>query len=246
MKADCPSPLKLSLSLLEDELSQKERADIESHLTGCARCRQRLEELRRERQALYQRVPRLDLKEARPRLRWRPALAAACACLLLAVGAWILWRSEDRPGGVAFKGEAPSLSFRVERGGRVFPGRAHMQLRPGDRIRFAYSLVEDAYLLIVNLDNDGKATVYYPSGGGSSLPVRAGQKVFLPGSIRLDEYLGPERIFAVFTREPLSASDVESAAGRAFGRVKDLEKMETLPVEGYQVTIPISKVKADE
>jgi hypothetical protein len=246
MKADCPSSLRLSLSLLEDELSPKERADIESHLAGCARCRQRLEELKRERRALYERVPRLDLGEARPRPRWRPALAAACACLLLAIGAWILWGEKQRTGGVVFKGEAPALSFRVEREGRVLAGRAHMQLRPGDRIRFAYSLGEDAYLLIVNLDDEGKATVYYPLGGGESLPVQAGQEVFLPGSIRLDEYLGPERIFAVFTREPLSAGDIQSAAVRAFRRVKDVEKIETLPVEGYQVTIPITKVKADE
>ncbi len=246
MKADCPSSLKLSLSLVEGELPPKEQANIEAHLSGCARCRGRLEELRRERRELYERVPRLELGEARPRPSWRPVLAAACACLLLAVGAWILWGGKQREGGVAFKGEAPALGFRVERGGRVFEGRAHMRLHPGDRLRFAYSLGEDAYLLILNLDGDGKAAVYYPSGGGESLPVRAGQEVFLPGSIRLDEYIGPERIFAVFSREPLSASDVESAAVRAFQRTKDVERIETLPVEGYQVTIPISKVKEDE
>jgi hypothetical protein len=246
MKAACPSSLKLSLSLVEAELSPKERAEIEAHLSGCARCRERLEELRRERRDLYDRIPRLELQEARPRPRWRPALAAACACLLLAIGAWLFWGDEDRPGGVAFKGEAPAVSFRVERQGRVFEGRAHMRLQPGDRVRFAYSLGEDAYLLIVNLDGAGKATVYYPPGGGDSLQVRAGQEVFLPGSIRLDEYLGPERIFAVFTREPLNASDVESAADREWKRVKDIEKLEILPVEGYQVTIPITKVKVDE
>jgi len=246
MNTGCPSSLKLSLSLVDGELSEMELADIESHLSGCDRCRRRLEELKRERRDLYERVPRLDLKEARPRPRWQPALAAACACLLLAIGLWFFWSGEDRPGSVAFKGEAPALSFRVERRGRVFAGRAHMQLRPGDRVRFAYSLGEDAYLLIVNLDGNGKATVYYPSGSDESLAVRAGQKIFLPGSIRLDEYFGPERIFAVFSREPLNAGDVESAAGRAFSRVKDVEKIETLPVEGYQVTIPITKVKEDE
>jgi hypothetical protein len=246
MRTDCPSSLRLSLSLGEDELSQKERADIESHLAGCTRCRQRIEELKRERRALYERVPRLDLKETRPRPRWRPALAATCACLLLAIGAWLFWGGEERPGGVAFKGEAPALSFRVEREDRVFEGRAHMQLRPGDRIRFAYSLGEDAYLLIINLDGEGKTTAYYPSGGGDSLAVEAGQKVFLPGSIRLDEYLGPERIFAVFTRKPLRVSEAEAAADRAWERTRDTEKIETLSVEGYQVTIPIIKVKEDE
>lgn len=246
MKAACPSSLELSLSLVEDELSPGELADLQAHLSGCSRCRQRLEELRRERQALYDRIPRLVLEEERPRPRWRPVLAAACACLLLAVGAWIFWGGEEGEGGVVFKGETPALSFRVERQGRVFEGRAQMKLHPGDRIRFACSLGEDAYLLILSLDGTGKATVYYPSGGGESLRVRAGQEVFLPGSIRLDGYTGPERIFAVFTREPLSAGDVESAAVRAWKRAKDVGKIETLPVEGYQVTIPITKVKADE
>jgi len=246
MNNGCPSNLKLSLSLVDNELSEKERADIESHLSGCARCRQRIEKLKFERRSLYERIPRLDLEEARPRPRWQPALAAACACLLLAIGLWFFWSGEDRPGSVAFKGEAPALSFRVERQGRVFEGRAHMQLRPGDRVRFAYSLGENAYLLIINLDGEGKTTAYYPSGSDESLAVKAGQKVFLPGSIRLDQYLGPERIFAVFTRKPLSVSEVESAVDRAWKRTRDIEKIETLSIEGYQITIPIIKVKEDE
>lgn len=245
MKAACPSSLKLSLSLVEDELSPGERNHLQAHLSACARCRERLEDLKREREALYNRIPRLELAEEKPRPRWRLALSAACACLLLALGLWFFWGGQDHPGGVIFKGEAPALSFRVERQGRVFAGRAHMQLQPDDRIRFAYSVGEDAYLLIVNLDGNGRATVYYPPCGGDGLAIGAGQGVFLPGSIRLDEYVGRERIFAVFSREPIRASDVESAAGRAFGRVKDIEKIETLPVEGYQVTIPITKVKED-
>jgi hypothetical protein len=246
MNAACPSSLKLSLSLVEDELSPAERADLQAHLSGCARCRERLEELKRERQALYDRIPRLDLEEERSRPRWRLALSAACACLLLAVGAWLFWGGDDRPGGVIFKGETPALGFRVERMGHVSEGRAHMRLRPGDRIRFAYSIGEDAYLLIANLDDDGRVTVYYPPGGGDSPAIRAGQEVFLPGSIRLDEHVGEERIFAVFTRKPMRASDVESVAGRAFRQAKDIGKIETLPVEGYQVTIPITKAKDDE
>jgi hypothetical protein len=245
MNATCPSSLKLSLSLVEDELSSEEQADLQAHLSVCARCRERIEALRRERQTLYNRIPRLDLKEERPRPRWRLAFSAACACLLLALGLWIFWGGEKHPGGVIFKGEAPALSFRVERKGRVSAGRAHMQLQPGDRVRFAYSIGEDAYLIIVNLDGDGKATVYYPPGGGDSPAIRAGQEVFLPDSIRLDKYLGRERIFAVFTRKPIRASDAESAAGRAWERAKDIEKIETLPIEGYQVTILITKVKED-
>jgi hypothetical protein len=70
--------------------------------------------------------------------------------------------------------------------------------------------------------------------------------VFLPGSIRLDEYIGEERIFAVFTREPIHARDVEAAARRAWRKARDIGKIETLTVEGYQVVIPITKVERDD
>jgi hypothetical protein len=243
MKETCPSILKLSLSLLRDELSQKERADLQAHLSGCARCRERLEDLKHEREALYQKIPRMDLAEVRPRSLWRPALAAVCACLLLVFGLWFFMGMEEQPTAVAFKGETPTLAFRVERQGNVFEGRPHMLLYPGDRIRFAYSIVEDAYLILINVDNDGRVTTYYPAGTGRSLDIPKGEEVFLPGSIRLDEYIGKERIFAVFTREPIRLQVVESAVRKAWRQSKDIEKIETLPVDGYQVTILITKVK---
>jgi hypothetical protein len=243
MKETCPSVLKLSLSLLADELSKKESSDLQAHLAKCARCRQRLVDLKHEREALFQKVPRLDLKEVRHHSLWRPALVAASACLLLVLGLWLLIHKEEQPQIVAFKGETPSLAFRVERQGNVFEGRPNMCLRPGDRIRFAYSIGEDAYLIIANVDNDGRVTAYYPAGTGSSLFIRKAEQVFLPGSIRLDEYIGKERIFAVFTRKPIRFQAVESAVQKAWRQSKDIEKMETLPIDGYQVTILITKMK---
>jgi hypothetical protein len=246
MKETCPSILKLSLSLLADELSQKEWSDIQIHLSGCARCRQRLVDLKRERETLFQKVPRLDLGGVGHRSLWRPALVAASACLLLVLGLWLLIRKEEQPQAIAFKGETPSLAFRVERQGNVFEGRPNMYLRPGDRIRFAYSIGEDAYLIIVNVDNDGRVTAYYPDETGSSLVIRKGEKVFLPGSIRLDEYIGKERIFAVFTRKPILFQAIESAVQKAWRQSKDIENIETLPIDGYQVTILFTKTKDNE
>jgi len=246
MNDSCPSSLKLSLFLVEGEYTKEEHSTIEAHLAGCAGCRQRLDELKSERETLYTQKPTIDLPNSNPPMWWRPVLVGSCACLLLAIGLWFTLAREKHHDDVQFKGQTPSLSFRVERQGRVIAGRSHMHLYPNDRIRFAYSVDEDAYLYIVNVDNDKRITPYYPIGTGKSAAIREGTEVFLPGSIRLDAYLGKERIFAVFSREPLKYETIALAIRQAFARVHAIEKIEALEIRGVQATILITKVKGHE
>jgi len=58
------------------------------------------------------------------------------------------------------------------------------------------------YLLIASIDSAGTASIYYPYHGEQSGPV-ADARVELPGSIVLDATPGPERLFAIFTDEPI-------------------------------------------
>ncbi|MBN2499005.1 MAG: DUF4384 domain-containing protein [Deltaproteobacteria bacterium] len=244
----CPTEIALALSLTDGGLAASERRAVREHAEGCAHCSQRLFDLERERQQLHHELPVLELETGRQpsMLRWWPALAAACACMLLLAGVWMLWPAgpaEPATGSVRFKGCTPRASFRVERQGRVFAGRSGMRLLAGDRICFAYSISEDAYLLVVNVDGQGRPSIYYPAGAACSAAIRAGEEVFLPISTRLDDYLGPERIFALFSRRLLTCAAVEAAVRRAWaGSVEDLE---TLPLDAFQQSFLIIKVAAE-
>lgn len=241
----CPSDLKLSLSLVEGELPGAEQDAIETHLAGCARCRQRRRGLEDERNELHARRPMVDLGTVRPRPHWQPLLAGAAACLAALVAVWLAAGIVAPAEGPRWKGAAPSIEFRVQHEENVFVARSPAHLHPGDRIRFGTTLDHDAWLLIVNLDDRGELDVYFPPGQEQSARVSAGTGVFLPGSIRLDEHRGTERIFAFFTRRQLRLEQVRAALARlrqrAGGAGIDVASVEALPLPGHQTSLLIVK-----
>jgi len=243
----CPSDLKLSLSLVEGELPGAEQEAIEAHLAGCDRCRRRRRELEDERNELYAHRPMVDLRTLRPRQHWRPLVVGAAACLAALVAVWLAAGIVAPEEGPRWKGAAPSLEFRVQHEENVFVARSPAHLHPGDRIRFGTTLDHDAWLLIVNLDDEGALDVYFPPGGDRSARVSAGTGIFLPGSIRLDEHRGTERIFALFTRRQLRLEEVRAALGRlrqrAGGGRIDVASIEALPLPGRQTSLLIVKEK---
>jgi hypothetical protein len=83
-------------------------------------------------------------------------------------------------------------------------------LAPNDRIRFVVTSDRARFLMIASVDGAGNASIYFPYHGARSGPV-AGERVELPGSIILDDAPGPERLFAVFSDEPISADVVRRA-----------------------------------
>ena len=84
-------------------------------------------------------------------------------------------------------------------------------LKPEDRIRFVVNPAGGKYLLVVSRDGAGAISVYYPFGEQKSALVASNTKSELPGSVELDGTLGNERLFAIFSNEPVNASTVESA-----------------------------------
>ena len=94
---------------------------------------------------------------------------------------------------------------------------------PGDRLHrhesvlIAYDNLGPnpySYLLVVAVDERGEVFWYYPALGTDgeesvSIPAHAGSAVELTDEIRHELEPGPLRLFAVFTRSPMSVYDVE-------------------------------------
>ena len=90
----------------------------------------------------------------------------------------------------------------------------------GDRVRILLETNADGYLYIFNTTNDGAATMIYPNAeldeAGNYLQAHVPFEI--PSSMSADERLrwfafdeaaGTERVFFVFTREPLSGIPIE-------------------------------------
>src|SRR5215213_660435 len=92
--------------------------------------------------------------------------------------------------------------------------------RQGDRVRVLLETNTDGYLYIFNTTDDGPATMIYPSAeideAGNYLQAHVPFEI--PSSVSADERLrwfafdqaaGTERLFFVFTREPLSGIPID-------------------------------------
>lgn len=225
-------------ALAAGHLSAADAAAARAHVDGCARCRADLEAAQAAcatftRDVLPRTLGNLAPRASRP--WWRIALpllvpALAAAALLV----WFTSRTPTKPGedpgdDIRIKG-ATTFHVYAKRGERVFEVRDGSRLAPGDAVRFVASSRTARYLLVASVDGAGKASVYFPFGGSRSGEVGS-TRAELPGSIVLDRAPGPERIFAVFSSEPIEA-DVVTRALSALGSrgAEAIRKTRQLPV----------------
>lgn len=205
----CLSDLLLDRLLAEEPLRPDERARAEAHLGSCAACAQRKEELFREYRAF-------ELAPPRPPRRRRPlprglrlGLAAAAAAAL----ALVIALPSSEPPGYRTKGAASLVVIARTQDGaidQVLPGDA---LAPGDDIRFEVRTSEPAVLAILGIDAAGAVTPYV-----EELALEAGGPQLMPGAIRLDDTLGPERIVALFCEQPLGRAKLLELGAQALAR----------------------------
>ncbi len=112
-----------------------------------------------------------------------------------------------------------TLFMRDSNGSAVRVDPNHV-FRKGDRVRVLLETNSDGYLYIFNTTNDGAATMIYPHAdldeAGNYLQAHVPFEI--PSSSSADERLrwftfdevaGTERLFFVFTREPLSGVPIE-------------------------------------
>lgn len=192
-----------------------------SHLASCARCQRALEAIQAARAHFEAAVlPRtMDMVEQRARrrfwhrslARWSllPALAAAAALVLVVHGRDVPSAPEPELG---IKGAATLRVF-VQRSGRGVQVRDGDRLAPGDQIRFVVQPGGARYVLVASVDGTGNATIYFPYDGRESGRIADDPRIELPGSIVLDAAAGPERIYALFSREPVRAETVKRRLG---------------------------------
>ncbi len=216
----CPSDLALDAFELEGRPAVH---PLRQHLAACPRCQERMEERDQARETFRREVypltveavvaagagaPAPSARRASWIFRW--ALGGAAAMALVLVGLWIGWPRPDpaagggRAGLHGIKGP-PAIQVFVKRGERVFEVREGEPLRPKDRIRFVVSLPQPGYLRVLSLNGDD-ATSFYPPPGAAPVRLPAGRQE-LPGATELDDGAGPERLWVVFSDEPLSVEE---------------------------------------
>ncbi len=131
------------------------------------------------------------------------------------------------------KGEV-DLGFYVFRDGEAFPGDASDAVRAGDQVQFTYHPAGFNQLVIVGIDGNGTAQVYFPDEDEAPLTVTPGERHVLEGSILLDDAPGPEIFVGFFDgTEPEAAARELRLAWNAGG----LKAIEALDAERADVAI---------
>jgi hypothetical protein len=236
----CPTELEL-----EGHLLGSTRTGLTSHVEGCARCRGRLEEMRRLgeefRREVYPRT--VDAVVARAGGRRAPRWLLVAAPLAAAAAALLYVRTGPAPGYVGVKGGGLALTVFVKDGAGARPVTDGQPVAAGAAVRFEVRPERACRLWIVSVDGSGQVSRLFPPGGEAGASVAAPGP--LPGGAVLDGRAGPERVYAVCTPGPLPLAEVERAARAAAAggdrAVRAAGELAGLPREAVQATVLLEK-----
>lgn len=191
-------------ALVFDELAlgvlpELDAARARAHLDKCPSCRDDRDAAAARRAEFRPRALHV------PKRQWwwlaAPVLAAA------AVMAFVATRhAPAAEPDLMIKGDASWQVF-ARRGERTFQVHDGAALAAGDRVRFVVVPDRARYLLVASIDGSGHASIYFPFDGAHSGKLD-GARVELPDSVVLDDSHGPERLFALFSDDPLDAAAV--------------------------------------
>ncbi len=216
---------ELALGLLAPE----QKAALEAHVAGCARCKADLEAHTQAREHFSAAVLPKTLGAVRARAEaegfGKPKglfgivslrkfgfllapLAAAAAILL-----FLKPQSTTEPD-VLTKGGA-SVSAFARRGDRVFAVSPSEHVRPGDAVRLVLQPGPQTFALVLSIDSLGHVTQWFPQAGAASAPIVPHQRLELPGSIVLDATPGSEHVFALLSSAALDAAALKAALEHA-------------------------------
>ena len=238
------SPRCASDLALERHLQDPARSPLAAHLEACPECRERLSRMEAEGEEFRRFVYPATVgavedaaERAAGRGRWRLSLWLAPVAAAAAVA--VLWGpSPDYVGQKGFPFTAwlagPAGARAVGDGGDVPAAGA---------LRFRVQPPVPCRLWVVSVDAGGQVSRLFPAEGDGGAEVREGGA--LPGGAVLDGRPGPERLFAVCAREPLTfsrlARAVRDAAGGGAEAVRAGKVLPGLPRGAVQATLLLEK-----
>lgn len=245
MTARCPSDLALEKLLLDPTSTA-----LEPHLAACARCRDRLAEMKRQGEDFHRLVfpatiDAIEQAAAGRRgwglVRWLaplPALAAAAAVMLL-IG----------PGGPSDDylgvkgGNSMGLAVFLNARGDIHPARDGEVVPASAAVRFKVRPARPCRLWVLSVDATGQVSRIFPTEGEGGVEVV--RTTELPGGAVLDGQPGPERFLALCAPGPVPYSQVEGAVRSAVAigpdAVRTLRTVPGLPAGTVQDSVLLEK-----
>jgi hypothetical protein len=250
----------LSDLALEEYLLKPEGTAVPPHVVGCKECQARLDGMREQgavfRTSVYpQTIEDVLARHGGLLARWRwqwtafagavavPAAAAAVLVLRPAAPDQIPTSGTQIKGSVPAPAPSSGVPFSVyvaaADGARKVADGAQV---PADgQLRFRVDQAERCWFAVLSVDGSGQVSQLYPGGQtGVELPQAA-----LPGGAVLDGQAGPERLFALCSREPLPLSGIEEQARagiqKAGASVRTMTRLPGVPESVLQSTMLIEK-----
>jgi hypothetical protein len=233
---ECPSDLALD-AMHVNECAASEAAVLMKHITGCHSCEARWE-LRQQgfdafreldRDAMIAKLHRLSAETPSdtPVSFWQqvrsiftqPAVfgtsMAMCAIIMMLV-------TKPNPGpvddinsmqGIRTKGASFTVFKSTEDSVEILASGSTVV--PGDKLRFKISPREGTEVMVVGQEASGDVYMAFPlDGSQASRPSTASEGGILPGTIKLDQSSGRERLYLVSCDHPFGLSNIEAEPGR--------------------------------
>lgn len=232
------------------EVSGPEASTLQARLHSCPECQSRLHSLEAEAAAFAEQVnvgvqsaeilqrlsraPEPRSPWAWLRQPWVPGLLAAAAALLFLLP-MTLSPETTGPSTRLKGGGGVALTMYVKDDSGVHPGPDGTRLTEGDQIQFRYAAAGHPYLFVISVDARGVVSALYPEVPTQSIKVQTEGTHVLDGSVILDDSVGPERIYAIFSSAPVAFSNIDAAVQSGLSGVSDVTDLPQLPLDAHDV-----------
>lgn len=151
----------------------------------------------------------------------------------------------DRTGPRELPAAGPAFRMELLVPGVAAPVRDGDVLHAGDVVRFFYDSAAHDFAYLFSVDEWGRISRYYPETPGYSIPIVRGRNVPLPDGVMLDDYVGLERFFVLFSQRPIPFAQVQAAVAAthlaALAQGRGLESWTMLPIACPQGGVLIEK-----
>ena len=235
--ARCPSDLRLEEYLLDPESS-----GLASHVNSCETCRGRIARMNAEGEEFRQYVfpatiDAVVAASAPRRPNWLGLIlpvAATCAAALLFVV-----KPVAPEAVLAAKGEVLKLQVLASTPAGVQPVANGALVPPGTPLQIQVESTVACRLKLMAADCEGHVTVLHPPAGEESTLVTKTRPAVIQAVLQGDE--GPERVYAVCSKEPLPllalAVNLKDQSTGDDDRVRRAARISGLPPGTLQATL---------